>query len=555
MKKIIALVFGLLVFFLNSLFTQEIFLHKEGLKYDFRELLAQAQEHAFDIIHYQFEWKIDFDSQSMQGKAIILAQSLTDNLAEITLHLADNMMVTQINQNGNSLSFVHQDDQLDIFLDRQYQLDEQFEIMVSYQGYPQSGLNFSYHQDQPIIWSLDEPIEARQWFPCFDLPSDKATVEMRITVPGWMVVASNGNLMDITENTDGTVTYYWKENYPIATYLISVAATNYESFSDSYSSDTQAMDVLYFAYPEHLSQALEDFSVTVSMIEFFSEAFGEYPFLDEKYGMAAIPGSTSMEHQTCTSYSSALVTGDHRYDWIIAHELAHQWWGDLVTPADWADIWLNEGFATYSDALWHEHLYGFEGLKSRMNEFKDTYFNRHQGAEHPIFDPPPEHLFCVIEYEKAAWVLHMLRFVVGKENFWKILRKYAKDYAYSNVTTEDFRAVCEHVYGADLGWFFDQWIYQAGYPIYQFGWGYSSGQRKVKIVINQIQADFPLYQMPIEVQVKLPSGTVRKRVWIKEEYNTFEFPFAEKPLEVIIDPDGWLLCQKQDFHKKSFRKR
>ena len=555
MKKITTYVIAILALSLNSLFAQEIFIHKEGLKYDFRELLAQVPEHGFDVIHYQFDWKIDFYSQSILGQATIQARSRMDNLTEINLHLVDNMMVTEITQNGNPLSFVHQDDLLNIFLDQAYQIDDEFEVEIHYQGYPQSGLNFTFHQNQPIIWSLDEPIESRQWFPCFDLPSDKATVEMRITVPGWMVVASNGNLMDVTENTDGTMTYYWEENYPIATYLISVAATNYATFSDSYSSGTQTMDVLYFVYPEHLSQAMEDFSVTVSMIEFYSEVFGEYPFLDEKYGMATIPGSASMEHQTCTSYSSSLVRGDHRYDWIIAHELAHQWWGDLVTLADWADIWLNEGFATYSDALWHEHLYGFEGLKLRMTEFKDTYFNRHRGSEHPIFDPPSGHLFCVIEYQKAAWVLHMLRSVVGEEKFWKILRKYATDYAYANATTDDFRVVCEYIHGADLGWFFDQWIYQAGYPIYEFGWGYSPLQKKLKIVINQIQEDFPLFEMPVEVHIRLPSGLVKKKVWIKEKNNILDLPISGKPLEVLLDPDGWILCQKQDFHKKSQRKR
>lgn len=559
MKKIRAakllLIILLIILSQGPLFPQDIPHHKMGLKYDFRSLLAQASDHNFDVLHYQFDWSIDSNSHHIQGKAHLRARSLADNLKEITLHLVDNMIVTQILQNENPLSFVHQDDQLDIFLDQDYQRDEEFEVQIHYQGYPQSGLNFSHHQYQPIIWSLDEPIGARQWFPCYDLPSDKATAEMRITVPAGMIVASNGALMDITENADGTVTYTWKEDYPIATYLISVAATNYETFSDSYVSDSKTMDILYFAYPEHLSQALEDFSVTVSMIEFYSEVFGEYPFLDEKYGMAAIPESASMEHQTCTSYSSRLITGDHRYDWIVAHELAHQWWGDLVTLADWADIWLNEGFATYSDALWHEHLYGFDGLKWRMMEFRDIYFNRHPGPEHPIFDPPSGHLFCAAEYEKAAWVLHMLRFVVREDAFWKILKKYAKDYAYSNATTEDFRAVCEQVHGADLGWFFDQWIYQAGYPIYQFGWGYSAQQKKARVIINQTQDEFPLFEMPVELQFTLPSGIVKKIVWVKGKNNTFDFFFPEKPLDALFDPDGWILCQRQEFHKKGHPKR
>jgi len=249
-----------------------------------------------------------------------------------------------------------------------------------------------------------------------------------------------------------------------------------------------------------------------------------------------------MEHQTCTSFG-------FWGEWVYAHELAHQWWGDLVTLAEWADIWLNEGFATYSDALWQENLYGSEGLKTRMAEFKDIYFNNHTGPEHPIYNPPEGHLFCVIEYEKAAWVLHMLRFVVGDDEFWKILKKYAQDYAYSNATTDNFRDVCEQVYGADLEWFFNQWIYEAGYPTYQFGWG-SLGQNGARVVIKQMQENLPLFKMPVELQFILPSRTVKKVVWVGEKNNTFDFLFQESPVNVLFDPDAWILCELEDYQKK-----
>ncbi len=291
------------------------------------------------------------------------------------------------------------------------------------------------------------------------------------------------------------------------------------------------------------------------MMEFYSQVFGEYPFLEEKYGTAIIPGNVSMEHQTCTSYSSRLITGQHSYDHIIAHELAHQWWGDLISPGDWADIWLNEGFASYSEALWWENLYGPDGLRISMAEIETVYFTRHQGPDHPIYDPPSGHLFCAEEYEKAACVLHMLRFVVGDDNFWKILKKYAEDYAYSTATTEDFKDLCEQVSGADLDWFFDQWIYQAGYPVYEFGWGYSDRQQKAKVVINQTQEGFSLFEMPIPLRIDLPSGPVTKIVWVKEKYNSLEFAFPEKPSQVLFDPDGWILCKVRDFRKKGTKKR
>lgn len=540
MKKAKIFFFIFLVFLFKPLYPQEILLHKPGLKYDFRTYLLEETEHNFDVLHYKFEWKIEFDTRYIQGKARIRARSLIEGLNFMTLHLGAAMNVYGITQNQIPLDYIHQNDQLNIFLTQNYGVDEELEVEITYQGFPKSSLNFSYHQDQPIIWSLDEPTGARDWFPCYDLPSDKATAEMKITVPDNMVAASNGSLIDVVNNNDTTASFIWKENYPIATYLIFVSATNYEKFSDYYSMAAENMEVQYYAYPEHLHQAQEDFSVTVPMIEFYSQAFGEYPFSIEKYGMAEIPGYTSMEHQTCTSFSAEAVRGTHEYDWLIAHELAHQWWGDLVTPADWADIWLNEGFATYSDALWQEYVSGFDGFKSRMDDFKNIYFTRHSGSDHSIFNPPPGHLFCVIEYEKAAWVLHMLRFVVGDDNFWKILKKYAQDYSYANAATEDFRSVCEQIHGADLQWFFDQWIYQSGYPTYQFGWGYSR-QDKVKVIINQIQENYPLFRMPIELHFVLPSGKIRKTVWVERKNNTFDFFFQEKPLEVLFDPDEWIL--------------
>ncbi|UCE40861.1 MAG: M1 family metallopeptidase [Candidatus Aminicenantes bacterium] len=542
-----------LLFLIPPLIAQEIPYHESGQKQDFRVFFLEDQAHDFDVLHYEFDWKLNFEARRIEGKATIKIRSLSTT-DRITIHLADNMIVTWITQNQAPISFIHQDDLLEIYPLQTLNPNEELTVTISYSGFPQSGLNFTYHGEDPIIWSLDEPIGAREWFPCHDVPSDKATVKMRITVPDSMIVASNGDLIDVISNLDNTKTFVWQENYPVSTYLISIAATNYETFSDVYTSGSETMDVLYYVYPEHFSQAQEDFSVTVPMMEFYADVFGEYPFLEEKYGMAIIPGNASMEHQTCTSLSSRLVTGTHQYDYIVAHELAHQWWGDLVTLTDWADIWLNEGFATYSDALWVENLYGLEGLISRMADFKYQYMIRHEGKDHPIYDPPLGHLFCEIEYEKGAWVLHMLRFVVGEENFWEILKEYAKLYAFSNASTEDFQKICEQVYGGELGWFFDQWIYEAGYPVFQFGWGYSS-QNRARVIINQIQEESPLFSMPVELEFVFSSGAEKKVVWVDGETNFFQFDFQEKPLQVLFDPDSWILCLVEDFQKKGKGKR
>lgn len=549
MRKAISFILAFWIIVTSLSTAQELSHHKIGQKYDFRVLEETAPEHNSDILRYEFKWRLDHVTSSIKGKAIIQAQSLIDNLLSIVLNLSNAMTVTKVRLDQAALNFSHQNDILEVFFGRTFKKNDIFAVEIFYHGSPSSGLYFSLHQNQPIIYSLDEPSLARNWFPCYDYPSDKATAKMKITIPKGMICASNGTLVDSTKNDDNTVSFTWEESYPISTYLISVAATNYEIFKHTYITGTDAMDVIYFVYPEHLAQAKTDFSNTVAMINFYSTVFGEYPFLKEKYGMAEIPGSAAMEHQTCTSYSSALITGTHEYDWIIAHELAHQWWGDLVTLEDWADIWLNEGFATYSDALWFEHLHGLGGLQSRMEEFRTIYLDFSQNIDHPIYDPPEGYLFSPIEYEKAAWVLHMLRFVVGEEKFWKILRKYAQKYAYDNASTEDFQRMCEQIYKKDLDWFFNEWIYEAGYPTYEFGWGIS-GPNTVRIIVNQTQKSFPLFTMPIELHFVLSSEVVKRVVWVEGETNEFEIILPETPSEVLFDPEGWVLCKLNPFQKK-----
>jgi len=255
-----------------------------------------------------------------------------------------------------------------------------------------------------------------------------------------------------------------------------------------------------------------------------------------------------MEHQTCTSYPAQAILGNQRNDWLIAHELAHQWWGNLITPDDWKDIWLNEGFASYAEALWSEHLSGRAGLRESMQTFKNTYM-QHSGPDHPIYDPPSGHLFCEIIYEKAAWVLHMLRGIVGEENFWAILQTYAHDFSYINAATEDFISVCETVSGKELSWFFDQWIFGTGHPIYLYGWGYLNGS--LLVTVSQVQKDAPPFDMPATLQIDLPSGRIYKTVRIDQNFNVFQFPFSEAPASVVLDPQDWILAEKNVIRKRT----
>jgi aminopeptidase N len=523
---------------------------KSDLAYDPRALAAAADTRGYDVQHYSFNWKFDTASRSVAGRARVRARSTIPSLTVMRLDLANTMSVGQVIHNLLPAAFSHAGGSLDITLDRSYSLGQEFEVEVEYGGTPAQNLTFDSHGGQPVIYSLDEPVGARQWFPCRDIPEDKATADITITVPGDMTAVSNGLLTETVLNADGTRSTTWEETYPISTYLISVAATNYSLLEETYASASGTMPVVHYVYPELLDLAREDFNRTVSMIAFFSRVFGEYPFLREKYGHALIPGGTAMEHQTCTSYPSRCVLGTHQYDWLIAHELAHSWWGDWVTCADWRDIWLNEGFATYSDALWHEDVGGREGLKARMRQFRETYLT-HAQPDHPIYDPPEGHLFCRVEYQKAAWVLHMLRFVAGEEAFWSILNEYRRRFGGGSAATEDFIRVAEEVSGRDLGWFFSQWIYGAGLPSYEFGWGRLTGGRMVRVAVNQVQTEYPLFDMPVDIDLVFADGTTRREsVRVGQARQTFDFSVDREVSNVLFDPDDWILCRLLPLIKK-----
>jgi aminopeptidase N len=211
-----------------------------------------------------------------------------------------------------------------------------------------------------MVWTLSEPDGARTWWPCKDTPADKAMVEEWWTVPASWTATGNGTLIGTETLPNSRKRFRWRSARPLTTYLVSIAATDYASFSDTYTAldGTTTMPVTYYVYSEDLTPARESFRNTPAMIAFYAETFGEYPFLEDKYGVCAFPWSGAMEHTTNTSYGYLLIDGGHGNDYVIAHELAHQWWGDSVSPEDWKDVWLNEGFASYSEALWAEHLGG-----------------------------------------------------------------------------------------------------------------------------------------------------------------------------------------------------
>ncbi|HKY31273.1 MAG TPA: M1 family aminopeptidase [Candidatus Polarisedimenticolia bacterium] len=519
-----------------------------------REALARSLQEAqlapgapVDVQRYTLSIKVTPPpAKRVEGTVRIEALAVAAGVSALDVGLYDVMAVSAITRGPEPLAFTRGGNLLRITLDRAYAAGETIDLTIAYGGTPPEAgygsFTFRTHAggSQPIISSLSEPTFAPTWWPCIDHPSDKAIVAMDLNVPGTLIGVSNGRLTGVVPQPDGTATYLWRSDYPISTYLVSVAISNYATWTDSYQplGGGPPMTVQHWVYPEHLAAAQRDLAVTVPQMELFSGLFGEYPFVADKYGHAIFPFAGGMEHQTVSSYGAGLITGDNRYDWIVAHELAHQWWGDSVSPADWREIWLNEGPATYSEALWWEHLGGGASLRAYMASL-DT--RPYCGT---LYDPGACGLFNKAVYDKGAWVMHMLRGMIGDEAFFDGLRGYGAAFAYGNATTGGLQQAMEQASGRPLGAFFSRWVMQPGEPAYSWGWSAapSSTGWVTRVRIAQTQPGAP-FEMPIRLRITAPGGpydAVVENTAAVQEISLPGIPF--QPQSVAFDPDRWILA-------------
>lgn len=520
-------------------------LRKLGIAIPMKETLAQSH---YDAKYYRIDLTLNDTTQIISGSVYTYAQALIDGFNVVELNFFDNpqMYVDSIKSNNALLSFTWGSNIISISLNATYNTNQPFDVTVYYHGHPLEGglqsFNWSTHGSPPIpvISTLSEPYFAQAWWPCKDLPRDKAdSADINIRVRADLYVASNGLLREIVEN-GSTKTYKWHEKYPITTYLISIAATDYAIFSNWYHPISgDSIPVIYYVYPERLSQAEALYPITPSMMVYFAHTFGEYPFVEEKYGMAHFPWGGAMEHQTCTSILYSWYS-----EWVIAHELAHQWWGNLITCHNWHHIWLNEGFASFCEALWADYTRGRTYYHNYMNSMR--YLS---GGTIFIQDTTDAWgIFSSIVYDKGAWVLHMLRHVVGDSTFFLILRNYYSDprYAYGVAQTEDFQGICESTSGMDLDYFFQEWIYGTYYPKYRYSFiseNVGGDYYDVFIHIDQTQTSNPThFTMPIDLYVSSSIDDTTAVVFNDPRHKDFIVRIRSTGgVSVSLDPNNWIL--------------
>jgi aminopeptidase N len=525
--------------------------------------LAELISQPFDVKHYRLQIQlVPEPSPSISGTVSIEAEAISI-AGSISIDAQSNLTIDAVRVDGTPRSFQRRRSQVTLDLSPPLPAGSRITVALDYHGIPVrtgalgGGMLVADHgTDRTIvIANLSEPYAAPSWWPCIDNPADKATAEVEITVPGNFQAASNGLLSKIETHPDGTSTSFWREDYPISTYLVCVAATNYERFEDTYTAmdGVTRMPLVYYVYPEHLLSAQQKFAVTRRAIEIFAGLYGEYPFINEKYGMVEFPWGGAMEHQTMTSMGQNIIssqTGTGQS--VIVHELAHHWWGDLVTMRTWNDIWLNEGFATYSEVLFFERFSNLDPGELMSRSYDDGKVMGRMGGTVTAedLDNPFDDTGAI--YTKGGWVLHMLRHLLGDQGFFDALKDYRQQFAFGNASTADFQRVCEQHYGSSLDWFFAQWIYATGRPFYkiasEIGARDSAGNYTVMLTIKQKQEQqIPgrsdgVYTMPLDVTIHYVDGTSEKRVIRNEtRVERYTFVVSKQPARIVVDENHWVL--------------
>ena len=547
--------------------------------------LPDERQHAYDVIHYDNMFYIDPSIVMVVGSTAITFTALVGDLDEIVLDFFDNMDIIGAYKVGIpyiELPYTRGDDRLILTLPEPMALGETAMLILYFNGQPEfyGFLGFQFGETpagRNIAASLSQPWSARSWWPCKDIPPDKATFTATLHVPIGMTGVSNGVLIEDTakrqeigppgwqEHSDWlnllaahghakntTESFVWYEYHPISTYHFSVAATTYEILEDSVATIDGNVPVTHYVYPELVEPASSDFAVLPEMIDFCVSRFGPYPFPGEKYGMALFEWDGAMEHPTCTSYGSHLVTGDGFFETIIIHELAHMWFGNLVTCQDWTHTWLNEGFATYVEALWAEQRYGNQALHDFMNARSDFTWWDEPLVRDPD-EPDPWYYFHNMVYYKGAWVLHMLRHYLGDWLFFRCLNDYltAPEHHYGTATSQDFVDVCSNLIGVDLNWFFDQWLYWSVHPRYEVDWvNATPAPGQVTITIRQVQDPDPVhgdlpFQMPIDLRLMGVGMDTLITVFNDQREKQYVIALPAGVAQIELDPGNWLLQRSE----------
>ncbi|HOD66135.1 MAG TPA: M1 family aminopeptidase [candidate division Zixibacteria bacterium] len=503
----------------------------------------------YDVTFYDVKLRINDTTEIVWGRVTFVATAAEGNVGSVEVDLFLNMTIDSIVGSSGQLAFTRLGNVVTIDLDGTYRVGEQFAFDFWYHGHPTESagfgaFTFGTYGAYTAISTLSEPYFARTWWPCKDRMDDKAdSFNIAIEVDTSLYAASNGTLDSMVAHGGNTHTYYYRVRYPMATYLFMLAISEFQVWYDQwvYNGGADTMPLEYAVYPSWYTASLSSFAVTPGALTIFSDVFGPYPFATEKYGHAHFTWGGAMEHQTMTSLTANSFSMSTT---VIVHEMAHQWWGDLITCKSWRDIWLNEGWASYAEALYYEALGGWTAY---INHMIGMYFTA-GGTVYCQDTSSTDAIFTSRVYDKGAWVLHSLRGVLGDSLFFAGVHAYYNSpYQFKAATTEDFKNVFEAATGVELDWFFNEWVYGTYYPNFWWYWmsePAAGGGWDVYLRVRQVQTTEPrVFTMPIKFTFTGVSDTVT--VWADEKIERTKIHLPANPSALSLDPMNWMIKSQQ----------
>jgi aminopeptidase N len=510
---------------------------------------ANAQS-PIDVQHYRFELELSDNSDAITGKAIITTKFVADagvvNFDLASIKEDKGFFAFQVKRGAQLLTATHRNDVISITLPTPARKGEVHTYEINYMGTPDDGLIISKNKyGDRTFFSDNWPNRAHQWIPCNDRPDDKASFEFLVKAPAHYKVISNGLLISEKKLDASTTLTHWKEETPLSTKIMVIGAAKFgvKNFSNS----PKGLPVSAWIYAQDTAKGFYDYAVAVDILDYFSNYIAPFPFKK----LANVQSKTifgGMENASAIFYAEESVTGDRKWEDVIAHEIIHQWFGDAASEKSFAHLWLSEGFATYLTDIYIEKKYGKDSANKRLQKERQQVINFSQESKTAVVDSTSKlmDLLNANSYQKGAWVLHMLRTEVGDSSFQKIVREYYNTYKGSNAETRDFQVVVENVTGKNWKQFFDQWLYQPGVPILDVVWKGDKGEMKIEIK----QTGNFSYQFPFEFGIVMKDGTQKvEKVFITEKETKIKLEMNGKPESLVLDPNTRMLFKatvKQD---------
>lgn len=513
-----------------------------------------------DIEHYTIRLNFDRRTKTVFGDSTVRFLPLSENFKTLELD-ANNLKFESVKLEpaGTDLIYKTLGDKIFVTLDKSYGRGDVISVRFKYAAQPKKGIYFVGEQKSrgkiirhQQIWTQGEAEETHHWLPSFDFPDEKATTEQFITARTGETVIANGELLETIDNKNGTQTFHYKMPVPHSLYLTSFIVGTYEKILDKY----KEIPLGFYVYPGQKPLVQKAYGKTKDMFRIFEDLTGvDYPFNKYDQTMVAEFKFGGMENITATTMADSeimmakfpLTRG--LVEDLVAHELAHSWFGNLVTCRNWAELWLNEGFATFMEAAFREKMYGrrayVEKIESDATEFF-TYVSIREDFQHALFNTKAdadrdETMFTPITYQKGGVVIHMLRAEVGDEIFWRAVNEYLRRFRFKNVETADLQKVFEDVSGRNLDWFFKQWIFETGYPKLQIEQIYKQNSNELVLKILQTQAVGKnleqIFTLPLEIEIQTAAGKHSEKILVKNKLEEFTIPTKSLPQIVRIDKD------------------